>query len=483
MRGRPIASAWSGSLRMRIIAVLGLALALALPHCLQAAEKQCDFQPDIIALSDYVLKNRVGLSRFKGLRYGAISAYLKLRYQKLDEKAAEEMLMPLVQARVSRADEVMFAWATNVYGIDTASAMIGPKSAKLLLGQGYSDSVLRAAVVKEGIPALAAKLKDEAAADRLRVESRLPTALLDKFDTYKAELVPQAEAAGLIQLAAGLAATQDDPQAWNDFASRIKDKDQLQRMLSLLYWTPALVGNPPLKRAPAATAEGQKIREQLHRILIASAIMPERAFLSTYVNLSGKTDEVSKVADTIRTVAADKSDGPWTMDRAWLTAYLELLTVSADPAAVDRDLKNIPFGGLRHYDGSVRDALDWMMAADALKAYVSKQSEIKTKPDLISKEFGADWSAWQTAADVIRADGDLGLLQAAPKNQEIAAELLFSAGRQHQLADFITTAKPDDTTVNLAEDFADRMDRICYGYLNFPAEAITYPDTPIFRFD
>jgi hypothetical protein len=463
---------------MRIFAILGLTLLLILPQALQAAEKQCDFQPDIVALSDYVLKHRAGLSRFKGLRYGAISAYLKLRYQKLDEKAAEEMLMPLVQARVSRADELMLAWAIDLYGVDTATAMIGPKSAKLLLAQGNSDSVLRAAVVKEGIPALAAQWKGEAPWSQRRVESKVPIALLDKFDTYKAELERQAEASGFTQMAAGFAATQDDPKAWDDFAGRIKDSDQLHRMLSLVYWTPALIGNPLPKGLP-----DDKNREQLHQILVASAIMPERDFLSTYANQTGRLDETAKVADTVRTVAADKSDGPWNMDRAWLTAYLELLTVSADPAAVDKDLKAIPFGGLRHYDGSVRDALDWMMAADALKAYVLKQSEIKAKPDLITADFGADWNAWQTAADVIRADGDLGLLQASPKNQEIAAELLFAASKQHQLAGFITAAKPDEVTVSLAEDFADRMDRICYGYLNFPAEAITYPDTPIFRFD
>lgn len=469
--------------RIRISAILGLVLVLFLPPVLQAAEKQCDFQPDIITLSDYVMKNRAGLSRFKGLRYGAISAYLKLRYQKLDDKAAEEMLMPLVQARVARADELMLAWAIHVYGLDAASAIVGPKAVKLLLDQGFGESVLRAAVVKEGLSGLAARWKDAEARDRLRVESKLPFALLDKFDTFKSELGREAEADGLLQMAAGLAATQSDPKAWSDFAARIQDRDQLKRMLSLLYWTPALFGNPELPRDPSPTAEGRKMREQLYQVLIAAAAMPERDFLATYANQSGKVDETVEVADTVRTVAVDKNGEAWTMDRAWLTAYLELLTVSADPGEVDKALAAVPFGGLRHYDGSMRNALDWMMASDALKAYVLKQSEIKGKPDLISAGFGADWGSWQTAADVIRADGDTSLLQASPKMQAIAAELMFAAGKQHQLASFIATAKPDDMTVNLAEDFADRMDRVCYGYLNFPGEAIIYPDTPLFRFD
>lgn len=469
--------------RMGIVAVIGLILAPILPPSLQAAEKQCDFQADIVTVADYVLNNRAGLARFKGLRYGAISAYLKLRYGKLPDKDAEAMLMPLVQARVSRADELMFAWAIDVYGVDAAGAILGSKTADLLLRQGYSDSVMRAAVVKEGLPALVAQMKVATPQERFRVESRLPFALLDKFDTYKADVQRQAEANGWQQTAAGLAAIQDDPKAWNDLAGRISDRSELQRMLSLLYWTPALVGNRALAREPAADPESQKTREQLHQVLIASAMMPERDFLATYANQTGKLDDVVEVSETIQTVAENKGDAPWTMDRAWIIAYLDMLAKATDPGALDKALRAIPFGGLRHYDGSVRDALDWMMAADALKSYILRQSDIKAKPELISAEFGKDWSSWQKAADLIRTGTDAVPLQASPKMQAIAAELLFAAGKQHELAGLIASSKAGDDSVSLAEDFAGRMDRICYGYLNFPAEAVTYPDMPLFRFD
>lgn len=468
--------------RRHIFPILGLALTLILPAIAKAAGKQCDFQPDIVALTDYVLKNRAGLQRFKGLRYGTISAYLKLRYGKLADKDAEAMLMPLVAARVSRADELMFAWAINSVGVDAAIAIVGPKATKLLLAQGYSSSVLRAAIVKEGISALAEQLNGATPEERFRVEVKVPTALLDKFDTYKNELGREAETGGMVQMAAGLAAMQTDRKAWGDFVARVKDKEALQRAVSFWHWAPALVGNPELERLNL-DPKWQKNREQLHQAMVASALMPERDFLLTYVNQSGKTEDVAKVAETIETVAADKTGEPWTMDRAWITAYLELLTVSADPATVDGMLKSIPFGGLRHYDGSVRDVLDWMMAADALKAYVLKQSDVDAKPDLVSEDFASDWGSWQTAADVIRAGGDPGLLRASPKMLAIASELMFAAGKPHQLASLIIGARPDDETVGLAEDFANRMDRVCYGYLNFPAEGLTIPDTPIFRFD
>jgi hypothetical protein len=314
------------------------------------------------------------------------------------------------------------------------------------------------------------------------VEIRVPTALLDKFDTYKNEIGRQALAAGMLQVAAGLAATQGDSGAWDDYAGHVTDKAVLQRALSLWYWTPALVGKPALKRPPAE-AQFQKNRERLHQVLLAAAMMPERDFLATYVNQSGKFEEAAKVAETIVTLAADKTAAPWTMDRAWISTYLELLSVADNPADVDAQLKSIPFGGLRHYDGSVRDVLDWMIAADALTPNKLKLSTDNARPGLISASFSSDWKAWQSAAAAIRDGGDLSAFRTTPEMQAITTELLFAAGRQHQLAAFIAAAKPDDMSVNLAEDFANRMDRICYGYLNFPAEAVTFPDTPMFRFD
>lgn len=468
---------------IRILAIAGLMAALSFPARLPAAEKVCDFQRDIVSLADYVLKNRAGLTRFKGLRYGAIAAYLKLRYAKLSDKDAEEMLMPLVAARVSRADELTYAWAIDVFGVDAAGALLGGKATRLLFTQGFGNSVLRAAVVKEGVPALVEALKDGTADDRMRVETMTVFTLLDKFDTYKSEIERQAEANGLTQLAAGLAATQQDPKAWEDFTGRLKDKSDLPRLISLWYWSPTLVGNPALKRDAAATPEWQKSRDQLNRITMAAALMPERDFLATYANQTDKLDDVVKTADTIEAAAADRSGEPWTLDRAWLIAYLDLLANAGNPEIVERNLKAIPFGGLRHYDGSVRDALDWMIAADALKPYVTKRTDEKALPGMLSADFAKTWPDWQTAADVIRANGDLGLLRADAKTEAIAAELMFAAGKLHALAGYITANTPDDLSVNLAEDFANRMDRICLGYLNFPAEGITYPDTPLFRFD
>ncbi|MDB5525584.1 MAG: hypothetical protein JWM58_3347 [Rhizobium sp.] len=467
--------------RKRIVAVVGLTLAILLPQAVRAAETQCDFQPDIIALSDYVLQNRAGLPKFKGLRYGAISAYLKLKYARLADKDAEAMMMPLVQARVSRADELLLSWAINTYGVDAAIAIIGPKSANLLFNLGYSASVLRAAVVKEGIPALAEQWQGLSPEQRFRVETRVPTALLDKFDTYKSEMGRQAETQGMLQIAAGLAATQSDPKAWGDFAARVKDKEMLRRTLSYWRWTPSLVGNARLEDDPVEP-EVQASRDRLHRVMIASAMIPERNFLTTYVNHSGKLDEGARVADTIITLATDKTGEPWTMDRAWIAAYLELMAVADDPAQADATLAIIPFGGIRHYDGSIRDVLDWIIAVDALKPFMSGKSEVKEKPGLISKDFN-DWGTWQAVAGAIRNNSDLAAYQAAPQSRAITAELLFAAGRQHALAAFISSARPDDMSVSLAEDFVNRMDRTCYGYLNFPAEAIAFPDTPLFRFD
>jgi hypothetical protein len=468
--------------RTSLFAIVGLAASLALSPTASATEKQCDFQSDIVALSDYVLKHRAGLPRFKAKRYGAVAAYLKLRYQKPKDSEIEALLVPLAQARVARADELLFAWAIHTYGTDAATAIVGPEAADTYFANGHSPSVLRAAIVKDGIAPLATELRKRTPEERFRIETKVPLALLDKFDTYKSELARQAEAEGLPQIAAGLVATQTDAQAWDAFAKRVEDKAVLQRALSYWYWTPALVGNPPLKR-DGLDPQWNKNREQIHRVLIAGVRMPERDFLGIYLNYSGKGEEASKVADTIITIADDSGGEAWTMDRAWITAYLDLLAVSADPTAVDAALKSTSYAGLRHYYGSFRDVLDWMMAVDALKPYLLKTSAIKARPELISADFSGDWTDWQKIADAIRNEADLAPYQVSPNMQAIAAELLLAAEKPHALAAFITAAKPDDKSVNLAEDFANRLDRICYGYLNFPAEAATFPDTPLFRFD
>jgi hypothetical protein len=465
----------------RKLAATGLALALIMPQMAQAAPKQCDFQPDIVALSDYVLKNRAGLPGSKKLRLGAISAYLKIRYQQMPAGEAGDMLMPLVEAGVSRADALMLSWAINAFGVETAISIAGPKTTDRLLTKGSDPSVLRAVVMKEGLPALAAQWGSLSPKQRMDAQMKLPLSLLDKPDSVKNELSQQAKASDMQDAAAGFAATARDPKAWSRFTSGVTDSKALEQSAYLWRWAPALVGNPEIERPNPDPGRATE-REQLHKVMVASAVMPERDFLLTYANQSADNTSGAKVADTVITLAEDKSGEAWTMDHAWLVAYRKLLEVSPDPKSVDPALVSLPFYGLRHYGGSLRDALDWMIAADALRDDVQKGANLNTRPQLLSADF-EDWDSWKTTADAIRAGGDLTPLYASPKTRAIAAELLFAAGMQHPLAAFITKAEPDGKTVELAEDFANRMDRICDGYLNFPAEAVIYPDTPLFRFD
>jgi hypothetical protein len=467
----------------RALTLLSVTVAIALAPMATTARAACDFQPLIMALADYTLANRADLPRFVGLRHGTIAAYLKLRYQKPTEGEAEAMLRPLATARVARADELLLTWAIHKFGTEEARVIAGDKATRLLLDQGYSASALRAAIARDGIAAIRTSLLAMDPEASFRIQIRVPTALLDKFDTFKSEIGRQAETAGLVQIAAGLAATQGSDSAWTDFATRLAEPQALTRALSFWYWTPALVGRPALPRAPV-DADLARERERLHRVMIAAAAMPERDFLATYLNYSGRTEEAARVADTLMTVAADKtSEQAWTMDRAWVTAYLELLAVSETPEGVDSALKAISYGGLRHYDGSVRDAIDWMIAADALKDYVLGRNDSAARPGLLSPGLAADWPIWIAAADAIRLKTPVVFYHATPKMQAVMAELLFATEKYRELTDFIANARATGASVELAEDFANRLDRICYGYLNFPGEAVAFPDTPMFRFD
>lgn len=467
--------------RFRAASIFALALGLLVAGAAQAGES-CDFQGEIIKLSDYVLANRTALGKLRQKRHGTISAYLKLRYGRLDETDATALMMPLVEAKAARASELMLAWAIPAYGTEAAIAIVGEKNAELDL-LGASPSVPRAVILKDGVAAFAERLKGLDQKRRIAIESRVAPTLLDRFDTVKSELGRQAEAEGLVQLAAGLAAIQQDPEAWKEFAARVEDSQAVDAAVTTWQWAPALVGNPRIRQAGMQSGTRAEDRDRMHDVLIAAAQIPELDFLTSYLNQTGDVEATARVAGTIRTIADDKSRPAWTMDRAWITTYLELLTVTGKPDVVDNTLNLIGYNGTRHYEGSVRNALDWMIAADALTGYVTKTSEDREMPALLGKAMQADWRTWQAAAEAIRSGADLAPFRAEPKSLAIVAELLFAAGEEARLAAFLTGAEADAASVELAEDFANRMDRICYGYLNFPAEGLAIPHTPIFRFD
>ena len=127
--------------------LLGSAAAPLLQVLPAAAQERCGAETEIVTLADYVLANRSKLPKLQTRRYGAISAYLKLRYRQLSAEQIEGMIGPLVTARVDRSRELLISWRISVMGLEAMLAAATPEAEQDLLTSGSGFSMLRAAVM------------------------------------------------------------------------------------------------------------------------------------------------------------------------------------------------------------------------------------------------------------------------------------------------------------------------------------------------
>ncbi|NTJ36375.1 hypothetical protein G6K86_32775 [Agrobacterium rhizogenes] len=132
----------------------------------------------------------------------------------------------------------------------------------------------------------------------------------------------------------------------------------------------------------------------------------------------------------------------------------------------------------------VRDAIDWLLAVDALPPYVtSRSSNLPPAPVELSDNMKADWTRWSEMAAVVHAGAIPSGLASDPISFGIISELLLAKGDLIALKDFIEHAPVGEARALVANDFAMRLDRACASYLAHPAEAILLPGQPIFKFD
>jgi hypothetical protein len=100
-----------------------------------------------------------------------------------------------------------------------------------------------------------------------------------------------------------------------------------------------------------------------------------------------------------------------------------------------------------------------------------------------STEFVVQLPAWREAADAVGKGGDLAPFRSSGQKIGVVANLLFATGRYADLTKFLTSTVPNSDSIRLAEIYAEALDRRCSGALAFPAEAVTMPMTPLFRFE
>lgn len=460
--------------------LLGSLAPLALRALPANAQESCGAEPEIVALADYVLANRSKLPKLQSRRNGAISAYLKIRYQPLAAEQIEGLIGPLVTARVDRGRELLIGWRISAMGLEAMLSAATPEAEKELLTAGAGLSMLRAAVLTGEIPYLFDKIAALPEGPRYRLETGLVQTLIDLDDASALAIASEAVSRGLLLTAGGLIATHGDAAAWQGFIDGLPDKGRADALVAQLYWLPALRGRPALPR-PAVDAQGEMARSLFHQVLIAAVHMPERDYLQTYLNQTGDFAGAAAAASAINDLTRDGADID--METAWLVVSEAIREASTTRDKVDAQLAAIPVSGLRYSGDDVRAVLDQMLAVEAFKAAAAGTGTAPAMVEGASKDFVVQLPAWREAAETIAAGGDLAPFRSSGLKLGIVANLLTAIGQLDELAKFLTSTVPNADSIRLAEVFAEALDRRCGGHLAFPGEAVTMPGMPLFRFD
>ena len=452
---------------------------LLIPPAFGFAQEACAAKDDMVLLADYVLANRSKLAKLQNRRNGAISAYLKITYQGLNPEQVEGLLEPLAGAKVDRAPELLLSWRIANYGLEEALAKTGPDGERDLLESGFSP--LRAAIRSGEIPYFFDRIAALPEGRRRALELRVVQSVIDIDEDSKKALGAEAMSRKLYPMAAAFAASEDDPKAWPDFLAALSESDRAAVNVGSLQWFRAVRGKPKLP-GKATDAQSELAATLMHETMIASARIPEREYLSAYLNITGDFAGAGRAAAAI--IDLTREGGMIDMETAWLVIYEALVESSGDRAKTNEMLKTVPAEGTRFGGENVRQVLDHMLAVEALKRHAANGGASRP-PDLEGASAGFDeqYKLWQDAAVVIAAGGDLAGLRSSGQKLSIAANLLFASGRHKDLAKFLTSTVPNADSIRLAEIFAEALDRQCNGYLAFPGEAVLMPGTPMFKFE
>jgi hypothetical protein len=447
----------------------------------KAADGTCSSRATILSLSDIVLTDRAHLPPLIARRYGAEAAFLKIRYTPLSDTETRRLLQTLLVSNVRAADDLAYAWYIMKDGYTATIATQGAERFDLLVSAAGTSTIRAMSLGTSDTDNLMKRI----AAAKNTLMSNVSTAILDQPDEIKERVAFAAEAQNLPAIAAYIVATEKNTQAWDAFLKREAGRTNPQMLSHLVYSLPALVGNAFLNRQDVPDRVKD---EKVNRIMKTVALVPESDFLLTFLNQTGYLDQVDIVASILRAQiesGAIRRNG--TLDDAWLTVYRNL-TVLIGRSQVDAMLGITAYSGRRYVRlpgvFMVRDAIDWLLAVDTWRPYVTgRSSNLPPAPVELSDKMKADWTRWSEMAAVVHAGAIPSGLASDPISFGIISELLLAKGDLIALKDFIELAPVGEARALVANDFAMRLDRACASYLAHPAEAILLPGQPIFKFD
>lgn len=450
-----------------------------------AAPKYCPQWETILAFSDIVLDGHDALSPSVADRFGPEAAYLKIRYAGLGDDDTRSLLKMLRQQKPKSlaVDDLVAAWhlhrvgyqrlraSGGAEGFDRAISRFGISTVRALLLDGGEDVLMKRLAV---LPYLQ---PGETTGLFARLGGIISASIIDQPDEFKERIVRAAEAHGVSEVAAYVAATESTPHALNDLIARGGWATSKPPFI-LINMVLAVAGNPLLKPEDAE-------QESLYRLSTAKAHEPEQDFLLHLgiVSEAAQFDPVTrKVIEAIES-GAIRRNGP--MDASWLFAYktaVDIMGRSRVGLALDKE----DYYGRRYVGAShvvtIRDVVDRMLAVEALQPYLTGKADVlPPSPEGLSDRI--DWPRWTEMATKVRNDAVSPILAADVDTLGIVTELLFAKGDQEALRAFVRQVPSGEARVFVANDFAIRLDRGCASYLYHPTEAATLGGRPIFKFD
>jgi len=127
-----------------------------------------------------------------------------------------------------------------------------------------------------------------------------------------------------------------------------------------------------------------------------------------------------------------------------------------------------PTPKVRHYAGRAADTLDWVVAVEAWRPFMSGETDdLPVRPALLGTGF--DWAAWVTLAPALRA-GDMAT--GGEEAPGIGVELLVLAGDYAAAADWARARTEPRAREAVLTDLIQRMDRQCDAVTSFPGQAL-----------
>ncbi|RUM18842.1 hypothetical protein EFQ99_32520 [Rhizobium vallis] len=480
---------------MTMLRILTGFFSLLLLSCLDspalAADKFCPQRETILAFSDIVLADTAGLPPAVTDKYGAEAAYLKIRYTPLADQETRDLLSTLLQRNLKAVavNDLVAAWyihsmgykrlrdALGVEEFDRTVSYLGISGIRaLLLQEGGADILMKRFAV---VPFHTAIEMNSAFNNGHGV---VTASIIDQPDEFKEKIVQAADAHGLPVIAGYVAASENNPRAWDAFVARGTSTESPGLMRMRANFVRAVVGHPKLDRAPNE-------RDTHYDMLMARALQPEESFLSHLYVLTDLDAEpidpiAQKLTQQIRSGAIRRNG---TMDAGWLFGYREAIDVFGQSKLVPALQKRTYYGRryVRSSDAlTIQDVIDRMLAVEALQPYVTgKIDAVPPLPDDVSDKMRADWPRWTEMAGKVRNGGASPILAADPATFGIVTELLFAKADQEALRAFVRRAPTGEARISVANDFAIRLDRACASYLYYPTEAGTLDGQSIFKFD